>query len=121
MKAIFILSLCLFTVSSFAMSDEAKIEREKKKAEMFEEAKSDYVSHMSEMISIHSNAKSCASSASDHEGLKKCRKDFRSKMKEMKKSRKEKMKGHKERRKAMRKEMREKYGKKRKNKDKDDM
>lgn len=91
MKIFLMLAMILLSFSSFAEESEGKKQR-------FEEAKSKFVNHLDGVIKVMQEAKSCASSASDRQSLKKCRQDLKTKRRSMKKNNKHKRKRFKERR-----------------------
>ncbi len=67
-----LVTLALITLSSLSVNA-ADADKEARKKEMFEKAKSMATSNIDKRISALQDTKSCISSASDKEALKKCR------------------------------------------------
>lgn len=91
MKVLLTLVLMTLSIHCFAQEDS-------KKEKNFETAKSKYIEHLDNSIKAMQEAKTCASSASSREDLKKCRKEMREKRKAMNKNKREGKKKFQDRR-----------------------
>ena len=78
MKKFLVLSCCLLSLAVFAD------EKESNKKENIEEIKQKVVSNLDQRISNLQTAKSCIQAASDHEGIKQCRKQLKEVMMKLK-------------------------------------
>jgi CHASE1-domain containing sensor protein len=97
MKIVFASVLLMLTISGFAQENSKG-----NKAQKFETAKAKMIGHLDSRIKMLQEAKACASSASDRESLKKCRKDMRDKRKSLSKNRREEYKSFRQKRKNRR-------------------